>query len=214
MRKAWIVPALAVFLLLFATGACGGQKRLEPAAPATGTVSLATETAMPVTPTVEPTIEEPTAAPTAVPQPTPTPQPTSTPRPTHTPVPTARPLAAGECIAWHETPSFLGQDVCVEGKVNFVRSANPARSRFFLVVDPSVPDIDHCCGLFYGWLYVESLYDPIPTGGLSGLLEGRCVRLHGTVEKAHGRYRISVKTPEQLEIIECSECQIRDACES
>jgi hypothetical protein len=208
MRKAWIVQALVVFLLLFATGACGGQERLEPAAPAVGTVSTATETAMPVTPTVEPTIEEPTAIPTATPRPTPTP------RPTHTPVPTARPLAEGECIAWHETPSFLGQDVCVEGKVNFVRSANPARSRFFLVVDPSVPDIDHCCGLFYGWLYVESLYDPIPTGGLSGLLEDRCVRLHGTVEKAQGRYRISVKAQEQLEIIECDECQSLDACES
>jgi hypothetical protein len=208
MRKAWTVQGLAVFLLLFATGACGGQERLAPAAGAAGAVTPATERAVPVTPTDEPTIEEPTAIPTATPQPTPTP------RPTHTPVPTARPLAAGECIAWHETPSFLGQDVCVEGKVNFVRSANPARSRFFLVVDPSVPDIDHCCGLFYGWLYVESLHDPIPTGGLSGLLEGRCVRLHGTVEKAHGRYRISVKTPEQLDIIECSECQSLDACES
>jgi hypothetical protein len=208
MKKAWIVQGLVVFLLLFATGACGGQERLEPAAPAAGTVSTAAETAIPVTPTIEPTIEEPTAIPTATPQPTPTP------RPTHTPVPTARPLAEGECIAWHETPSFLDQELCVEGKVNFVRSANPARSRFFLVVDPSVPDIDHCCGLFYGWLYIESLYDPIPAGGLSGLLEGRCVRLHGTVEKAHGRYRISVKTPEQLEVIECGKCQSLDACES
>jgi hypothetical protein len=137
-------------------------------------------------------------------------EPAATPQPTWTP----RTLAEGECIAWYETPSFLDQEACVEGKVNFVRSANPARTLFFLVLDPSVPNIDHCCGLFYGWLYAKKMYDPIPDGGLSELFEGKCVHIRGRVEKAEGkgRRRMSVKTLEQLDIIECSECQIPDAC--
>ena len=201
MKRTWIVRALIIFVLLLTTAACGEQGRREPNEP----------TSRAATPTTEPTAEEPTATATSTPQPTATESPTAS-RPTATPIPTPRPLAEGECIAWYETPSFLGQEVCVEGKVNFTRSANPARSRFFVVVDPSVPDIDHCCGLFYGWMYVDSLFDPIPEGGVSGMLEGNCVRLHGTVEKSEGRYRISVKAPEQFEIIECSECQVRDAC--
>jgi hypothetical protein len=44
------------------------------------------------------------------------------------------------------------------------------------------------------------------------VFEDKCVRLHGTVEKSEGRYRISIKVPEQLEVIECSACQIADAC--
>jgi len=217
MRKIWIVWGPIIFVLLLTVAACGEQERRGPAAPtplhtedtedseATARAGVtATETAR-AAPTTEPTTEEPTATATSTPQPTDS-------RPTATPIPTPRPLAEGECIAWYETPSFLGQDVCVEGKVNFTRSANPARSLFFVVIDPSVPDIDHCCGLFYGWMYVNKLYEPIPEGGVSGILEGKCVRLHGTVEKSEGRYRISIKAPEQLEIIECSACQIQDAC--
>ena len=225
MRKTRMVRALIIFVLLLTTAACGEQGQQGPnepdplhmedseaAASAGVTVTETTRAA----PTSEPTAEEPTATATSIPQSTATESRPSAaradPRPTATPIPTPRPLAEGECIAWYETPSFLGQEVCVEGKVNFTRSANPARSRFFVVVDPSVPDIDHCCGLFYGWMYVDSLFDPIPEGGVSGMLEGKCVRLHGTVEKSEGRYRISVKVPEQFEVIECSECQVRDAC--
>ena len=201
MRKTWIVRALMTFVLLLTTAACGEQGRRGANEPTPRAAAS----------TTEPAAEEPTATATNIPRPTAT-EPLATPRPTATPIPTPRLLVEGECIAWYETPSFLGQEVCVEGKVNFTRSANPARSRFFVIVDPSVPNIDHCCGLFYGWMYVDSLYDPIPEGGVSGMLEDKCVRLQGTVEKSEGRYRISVKAPEQLEIIECSECQIRDAC--
>jgi hypothetical protein len=101
----------------------------------------------------------------------------------------------------------------VEGKVNFVRSANPARTLFFLVLDPSVPDIDHCCGLLYGWLYAKEVYDTIPTGGMSELFEGECLRLQGTIQKGEGhQYLAPIKSRKQLEMIECSECQIPEAC--
>jgi hypothetical protein len=101
----------------------------------------------------------------------------------------------------------------VEGKVNFVRSANPARTRFFVVIDPSVPDIDHCCGLLYGWLYANKVYDEIPSGGMTALFEGKCVRLRGTIEKGEGNeYRVPIKSGEQLEIIGCGECQTPEAC--
>jgi hypothetical protein len=208
MRKVWIVQVLVSCLLMLAMVACAGKEPQEPTEPATSVVPTATDTTVPATPTTEPTIEKPTATLTA------TPQPTEATSPTATPIPTPRPLAEGECIAWYETPAFLDQEVCVEGKVNFVRSANPARTLFFLVLDPSVPDIDHCCGLFYGWLYAKKLYDPMPEGGLSALFEDKCVRLHGKVEKAEGQgqRKMPIKAPEQLEIIECSECQIPDAC--
>lgn len=232
MRRSWIVQVGVACLFLLAIAACARKERQEPTESATSVVPTATNTAVPATPTAEPTIEQPTATPrpteaptdTAVPatptadptleEPTATPQPTEVPSPTATPIPTPRSLAEGECIAWYETPAFLDQEVCVEGKVNFVRSANPARTLFFLVLDPSVPDIDHCCGLFYGWLYAKKLYDPLPDGGLSALFEGKCVRLHGKVEKAEGKEnrKMPIKAPEQLEIIECSECQIPDAC--
>jgi hypothetical protein len=102
----------------------------------------------------------------------------------------------------------------VEGRVNFVRSANPARTLFFLVLDPSVPDIDHCCGLFYGWLYANKAFDTIPSGGMSKLFEDKCLRLRGRIEKAEGhQYRVPIKSQEQLEIIDCNECQIPAACE-
>ena len=193
---------LVVCLLLLVVVACGGQEGQETRVP------TAADTAVLPLPTAEPTAGGPAAVPTA------TPPPTVTPRPSATPLPTPRPLAEGECIAWYETPSFLGREVCVEGKVNFVRSANPARTLVFLVLDPAVPDIDHCCGLFYGWLYVDKMYDAIPTGGLRELFEGKCVRLHGTVEKAEGRgrCRMPIKALEQLDIIECSDCQIPGAC--
>ncbi len=208
MRKIRIVRVLVSCLLLLTMVACAGKERQESTEPATSVVPTATYTVVPATPTAEPTIEEPTAVPTA------TPRPAEAPSPTTALVPTPRPLAEGECIAWYETPAFLGEEVCVEGKVNFVRSANPARTLFFLVLDPSVPDIDHCCGLFYGWLYAKELYDPLPEGGLSALFENKCVRLHGKIEKAEGqgRRKMPIKAPEQLEIIECSECQIPDAC--
>jgi len=220
MRKVWIVEVLVACLLLLTIAACAGKERQEPTEPVAKVVPSATDTAVPATPTAEPTIEEPKATPppteaptdTAVPA-TPTAEPTLE-QPTATPIPTPRPLAEGECITWYETPAFLDQEVCVEGKVNFVRSANPARTLFFLVLDPSVPDIDHCCGLFYGWLYVKNLYDPLPEGGLSAVFEGKCVRLHGKIEKAEGKEnrKMPIKAPEQLEIIECSECQIPEAC--
>ncbi|MGD2177778.1 MAG: hypothetical protein PVG71_08145, partial [Anaerolineae bacterium] len=169
--------------------------------------SASTDTAVPLAIMESPTDEGPGDSPTAVPPPT------ATPRPSPTPIPTPRPLAEGECIAWHEAPSFVGHEICVEGKVNFIRSANPARTLFFLVVDPSVPDIDHCCGLLYGWLYAKRLYDTVPTGGMSKLFEGKCVRLHGTIEKGEGhQYLVPIKAQDQLEIVECSECQIPEAC--
>jgi len=227
-RKVCIPQLLAISLLLFTTMACQAQARPEYVVTAAGVVPTAAETAVPGTPTAEPTIEELTALPSATAQPTVTPMPTATPssrptdtpvptltatpRPTSSPIPTSRPLAEGECIAWYEAPSFLDREVCVEGKVNFVRTANPARTLAFLVLDPSVPDIDHCCGIFYGWLYAEDWHDYVPTGDINRSLAGVCVRLHGTIEKSRERIRMPVRTPEQLEVIECTECHIPDAC--
>ena len=205
MERDRIFQILAACLCLLTMAACK---------PGTSTVPALTDTPVPATATVEEIMETATATPrpTATARPTATPAPS--PRPTATPVPTSRPLAEGECIAWYEAPSFVDREVCIEGRVNFVRSANPARTLFFVVLDPSVPDIDHCCGLIYGWLYANKLYDSTPAGGFSGLLEDKCVRLHGAIEKAEGQqHLVRIKTQEQLEIIECSECQIPDACE-
>lgn len=213
MRGVQIIQAFTIVLVLSLVVGCQGKTPQGLSVSEESGGGASTDTAVPPptreTPTEEGTRQTATVAPTA----TVTPRPSATPRPSPTPIPTPRPLAEGECIAWQEAPSFLGREVCVEGKVNFVRSANPPRTLFFLVIDPSVPDIDHCCGLLYGWLYANKVYDEIPSGGMSALFEDKCVRLHGTIEKGEGNeYRVPIKSGDQLEIIECSDCQIPEAC--
>jgi hypothetical protein len=213
MRQVQTVRVLMLCLLLMLVAACQRETPRGPGVPAERVASASADTPVPPARRETPTNGGTRQTATVVATSTVTPDPTATVRPSATPIPTPRPLAEGECIAWSEAPSFLGRDVCVEGRVNFVRSANPARTLFFLVIDPSVPDIDHCCGLLYGWLYANKVYEATPSGGMSKLFEGNCIRLRGTVEKGEGnQHLVPIKSPDQLEIIECSACQIPEAC--
>lgn len=76
--------------------------------------------------------------------------------------------------------------------------------------------IDDCCGAFHAWIvsddWCEYFSDCRQGPGMSAELDGRCVHIHGTIEKKMGRVRIEVTDRSQIEFIDCDTCQIPDAC--
>jgi hypothetical protein len=121
-----------------------------------------------------------------------------------------------QCIAWYNAPEHVGETTCVEGRILQMRNANAPRFAFMLF-DPTF-SIDDCCGDFYAWIvsedWCEYFSDCRQGPGMSTELDGRCVRVHGTIEQKMGRIRIEVTHRSQIEFVDCDACQIPDACVS
>jgi hypothetical protein len=140
---------------------------------------------------------------------------TLSPTPAHTATPAPSPTPEIQCIPWYDVSEHLGETTCVEGRIYKVRVANAPRFAFFLF-DPSYTDIDHCCGKFYAWVRSEDwckyFSDCREGPTISSELNGACAHVFGTVEKKMGRIRIAVTERSQFKIIDCTACQVPEAC--
>jgi len=142
------------------------------------------------------------------------------PAPPPTPTPTLPPTPEVRCIPWYEAPDHIGEEVCVEGRILEVRSADTPNPRFaFFIFDPSFDDVIHITyGKFYAWVHsddwCEYFSDCAEHGPFSTELNGACAHVFGTVERELDRIRTVVTDRAQIEIIDCSACQVPEACAS
>jgi hypothetical protein len=96
----------------------------------------------------------------------------------------------------------------VEGIVLFVRATGSGRTGLFIV-----PGRDTRSKLqFHAWAWLDELGD-LADANLSEYFVGNCIRVTGTIGRSEGLYSIDIESPEQLEMIDCGECDVPDACE-
>lgn len=140
----------------------------------------------------------------------------ATPAPTATRTPSPAPEVA--CIPWYEAPDHLGEDLCVEGRIVEVHSADTPRPRIaFFIFDPAFSDFDYHYGRYYACVHsddwTEYFSDGAQRGPFSTQLDGACARVYGPIEQKWGsRVRTIVTARSQIEIIDCDACQHAAAC--